>query len=753
MVEVMHRMSAEEIVKKDRDTLYIGNLNTVEFDLNLPVKGTYGSDITWESGHERFLTTEGKITRPTYGMGDRLVNLCATFRFEDVAATKTYEVTILQEANKLKVSKIYPVKKVVEVGKDAYLSQAAVVCTEDGDTIAHPVEWENDGYICYQETGTYKKEGKLTGTSYKVIGEIQVVKEQTEEIAERKPLLENCTEAVVRLMPGSPFYEAQEKMKVFLLSVDDDQMLYNFRYASGLDTKGAPVMEGWDAPESQLRGHTTGHYMSALALCYRATGDEKIKEKALYMIDSMEKCQEAFEMIPGIQSGFLSGYSEEQFDLLEKYTVYPIIWAPYYTLHKLFAGFLDCCQILESEKALDIAVKLGMWTWNRLSKLPKTQLSKMWSMYIAGEFGGMNEVMAKLYEITGKEEFIKCAKLFDNDKLFYPLEQGIDAISTMHANQHIPQIIGALEIFKATGEKKYYDIAKRFWEFITESRIYVTGGTGEGEMFHERNHIGGLLNENTQESCASYNMIKLTKELFRYEPDSKYTDYCERTLTNHILATLDEKISGESTYFLPLGPGMKREFLHENSCCHGTGLESHFKYGENIISHCGDILYINLYIPSSIRWEKKEIFVEIHEDFVAVKGKVKKVRFRKPYWCDSYNIWMKNGETKSLTEEKGYVEISGDFLNGEEICYKFEGGFKIHVTPDDASKAAISCGPYVLAALSEQKEFLKLSVEEKELKECMICEKDQFYRWEDITWVPLYLVGDQKYHTYIELES
>ena len=731
----MHKMSAAEIVKKDRDTLYIGNLNTVEFDLKLPSKGTYGSSITWKSGHDRFLSPEGKITRPTYGMGDRLVELYATFAYEDAVAEKTYEVTILQEANKLKVSKIYPVYKTVGVGKEEYLPQAAVVCTEDGDTISHPVVWENDGVVCYQEEGTFWQKGVLTGTTYEVVAEITAVMKVETEVLENKPVLVDCIDAEVKLLPGSPFYEAQERMKAFLLSVNDDQMLYNFRSASGLDTKGAPVMEGWDAPESQLKGHTTGHYMSALALCYRATSDEKIKEKAFYMIDAMAECQDAFAEIPGIKPGFLSGYSEEQFDLLEKYTVYPIIWAPYYTLHKLFAGFLDCYKILKSEKALEIAVKLGEWTWNRLSRLPKAQLSKMWSMYIAGEFGGMNAVMAELYRITGREEFIRCAKLFDNDKLFYPLEQGIDAISTMHANQHIPQIIGAMEIFKATGEKKYYDMAVRFWNYITDSRIYATGGTGEGEMFHERNNIAGLLNDSTQESCASYNMLKLTKELFLYDPDVKYMDYYERTVTNHILATLDDEVSGESTYFLPLGPGMKREFLYENSCCHGTGMENHFKYGENICSLQGDTLFVNLFIPSEISWKEKDIFVRISETEIYVKGNIRKIKIRRPYW----------------SEQNGYLLIDHLCTEGYriEVCNKY--CLRVETTPDDPKMMAIFYGPYVLAALSDSSDYLEVPFTAENIGEYLEkTEGELVFTWNNLKWVPIYQVGSAPYHVYVK---
>lgn len=409
--------------------------------------------------------------------------------------------------------------------------------------------------------------------------------------------VKECLDAEIKLTEGSAFYSSQENMLEFLLSVNDDQMLYNFRKASGLSTKDVEPMSGWDAPDNQIRGHTTGHYLSALALAYRATANHKVKEKAIYIVESLEECQNSFSEQANVHEGFLSGYSEEQFDLLEKYTTYPTIWAPYYTLHKILAGLLDCYRLVHIQKALSVAVNLGMWTWNRLSRLSHDQLTKMWSMHIAGEFGAMNAVMAELYMITDREEFLRCAKLFDNERLFDPMLQKKDVLGGMHANQHIPQIIGAMKLYEATGEQKYYDIAEFFWNTVVSGHCYANGGTGESEMFRESGKIGALLNQSTIETCASYNMLKLTKELYQYTASVSYMDYYERTLLNHILATQDEKETGESTYFFPLGPGMKREFLFENSCCHGIGMESRFKYREAVYYYDKDgNIYVNLFL-------------------------------------------------------------------------------------------------------------------------------------------------------------
>jgi DUF1680 family protein len=300
------------------------------------------------------------------------------------------------------------------------------------------------------------------------------------------------------------------------------------------------------------------------------------------MIAELNRVQQAFTANQDIHDGFLSAYSEKQFDLLEKFKPYPEIWAPYYTLHKIFAGLLDSYRIAGIDQALTIADKLGDWVYKRLSKLSHEHLKKMWGMYIAGEFGGMNGSLAELYTYTRKETHLQAAKFFDNDRLFFPMEQKIDALGSLHANQHIPQVIGAMKIFSATKEKKYYTIASFFWHSVVQAHLYTIGGTGEGEMFRQPYKIGTYLSDNTAETCASYNMLKLTKALYAYDPDVTYMDYYERAMFNHILSTTDHEGLGASTYFMPTRPGGQKQFDDENSCCHGTGLENHFKYADAV---------------------------------------------------------------------------------------------------------------------------------------------------------------------------
>lgn len=750
-------MTDLQIAEKDRDALYIGNIRTVEFDLELPTKGDHGSTITWETGHDRIISVDGKVTRPKYGMGSRTVPMTATIRYGEAEVKRVFEVRVLEEENKIQVEKVYPVRVQAQRGQKIYLPTATAIVTKEGRTIPHLLEWDNGGEAVYETIGTVKEHGVIAGTKFDVDGEIEVVEHLTAAEKDRTPAVHDAA-ADAYLSGESFFTRAQKWSEDFLLSVNDDQMLYNFRSASGLDTKDAPEMIGWDAPECNLKGHTTGHYLSGLALCYRATGNEKIREKAVYMCESLKKCQDAFAKMDGIHEGFLSGYDEKQFDLLEQYVRYPEIWAPYYTLHKIFAGLLDCYEFANIACGLTIADKLGDWVYNRLSRLPHKTLMKMWSLYIAGEFGGMNEAMSRLYGITGKENHLKAARLFDNDKLFFPLEQKIDALDTMHANQHIPQIIGCMKLFEVTGEKKYYDIAEFFWESVTGHHIYTIGGTGEGEMFHGADEIGRLLSKNTAESCASYNMLKLTKELFSYQPDSRYMDYYERTMFNHIASSCEHAPTGASTYFMPLAPGFRKEFDDENSCCHGTGLENHFKYAESIYFQNDKNVYVNLFVSSVLEEEDLRIVQEEKEDApgevtLKVQGsRAFTLKVRVPYWCrGSYQVWVNGSEQSVETGADGYLNLTADWSKETTVEIHFACHYTLERTPDVRDTASLLYGPYVLAALTEEKDYLHLPLKEETLEAQVTKGEGLNFTVEGVHFVPLCSICREGYQVYVKI--
>lgn len=728
-------------IEKDIEELYLGNLKTVEFDLDLPKEGANGSAIEWISEHERFLSPEGKVTRPKRGVGDRKVLLHGIFRYGDEAVEKIYEVNILEEPDETKIVEIFPLQRNCGVGKEMSLPQSVVVKTVKGQILSYPVSWERGNRVCFSNAGTYEILGKVEETelSAKLIINVSEVYEEPKK--DTKRLVRGFTKGEVKLLPGTVFWENRERDIEYLKSINADQMLYNFRKAAGLDTKQAPAMTGWDSPDGNLRGHTTGHYLSAIALCYRETKDEEVLKKIESMIDGLAECQEAFEGQEGFQEGYIGAYSEQQFDLLEQGAKYPEIWAPYYTLHKILAGLLDCYTYAGNETALQIALKSGKWVYRRLSRLTPEHRASMWNMYIAGEFGGINETMARLYEISGEACYLECAKMFDNDKLFVPMEEKQDALERLHANQHIPQILGSMEIFKATGEKRYYDIAQFFWKAVTESHIYVNGGTGESEMFLAPNLIGRKLTKDTTESCATYNMLKLTKELYEFEPKASYMDYYERAVWNHMAGTFDKELTGESTYFFPLNPGGQREFLFENSCCHGTGMESQMKYTEGIYFQDEESIYVNLFVSSELMCEEKSLFIrqtmdekEPQRALLCMKGNGSKIKLkiRKPYWCEGEAQVTVNGKSWDTSfDEAGYYILSKEWKDDTVEIY-FPCKLRTEFTKDCPEVGAFAYGPYVLAVLLEEEEMLTL--EEKDVEQKKL--------------VPLCYVDKEKYHTY-----
>lgn len=754
------RVTDRETVQKDIGSLYLGNLETVAFDLRLPGRGKNGSRISWRSDNPAFLDHLGRVTRPAYGRGNQTVTLTARFVCGAWAEERQYPVTVLEEGGGIEVEEILSITVEAARGEPVHLPCAAAVRTRDGRTLARFLEWDGGLTRVWEQAGTYEVQGRLKDTQIPAVCRIQVGEISREE--PQRPIvpaesLENC----VALLPGSAFYDAQERMHEYLLRTDPDQWLYNFRQAAGLDLRGAEPMSGWDAPEGLLRGHSTGHYLSALALCWRATKDEAILRRAQYMADALGECQAAFSGREGYHPGFLSAYSEEQFDLLEQYTPYPRIWAPYYTLHKLLAGLLELYRLAGIRRALEIAEGIGGWIYTRLSRLSHERRVKMWGLYIAGEYGGMNEALARLYLLTGKEKYLTAARWFDNDRLFVPLRQGVDALEGMHANQHIPQVVGAMRLYEAAGERRYYEIAERFWQETVGSHMYAIGGVGEGEMFHRPGKIAGLLTRQTAESCATYNMLKLTKELFRYRPDEAYMDYCERAVFNHTLSCCDHRPTGGSTYFLPLVPGAVKEFdVSDNSCCHGTGLESAFQYGDNIYYRGPKGIYVNLLIPSRLRCPETGVMLTLEtaparpqaarislEAEVGGRGSCT-LLFRKPRWTKG--AALVDGRPSPAGD--GYVTVRREWTGRCTLEIEFPCTLRYEPSPDRPELFTVHYGPWLLAALSERTDRLRLHTGKPETDFVPVEDEPLTFLCVEngVRFVPLAQIWREPYQVYLQ---
>ena len=755
----MENTNIKKLINEDIENIYLGNLKTVEADIKMPLQGANGSVFSWQSDKPHLFSPQGKVNRPHFSTGNREVKLTLTATLENETVTAVFIANVLEKEYPTTVVSAYPFTVYTKPGVKPHLPGNAVIRNDRGEDAVIPVEWEDFSAGCYAEKGEFAVVGTVKDNVK--VNVTVVVTDDEEKLApvlDMEKQVQTFNLKDISLTEGSSFYAQQQRVLENLLATDDDQMLYNFKAAAGLDTKDASPMTGWDLPEGNLRGHTTGHYLSALALSYAATKNEKIKEKIDYMAGELAKVQDAMASQPEkFAPGFISAYDETQFDLLEEYTTYPTIWAPYYTLHKILSGLRDCYLLGENEQAFEILKKAGLWVYNRLSRLPRAQRDKMWSMYIAGEFGGINETMADLYMLTKDERYLQASRFFDNDKLYLPMKMNIDALGNLHANQHIPQIIGVMRQFDATKEKERYDIANNFWNFVTADHIYSIGGTGETEMFKPPKEIGKFISEKTAESCATYNMLKLTGRLYEYTPDVKYMHYYETAVTNHVNACGDiSGPTGGSTYFMPTNPGAQKDFdLQENHCCHGTGLETHFKYGEYIYAKTADAVAVNLFIPSRLTAaeDEVELSVKAEKDCVAVKIAVEKLskdilKVRKPLWAHSVQVKV-NGETVHPAEADGYYLFS--LAQGTvEIAFGAKGYLSSCV--DDEKTASICWGPYVLCAVCEGGEFLEFDLTDGSIGEKLVHKGDLEFELDGHRFIPLSKVDKEHYHLYIKIK-
>lgn len=751
--------SVEKLIDMDIERIYLGNLSTVETDIFLPVRGENGTVFSWQSSNDYLLSKEGKVSRPHFGAGNRQVTLTLTATNQGITKTKPFTANILEKEYPFTINSVYPITVYTKAGKLPDLPLTVVASNNLKEDIVISVEWEKVKPCMVEQESEFVVKGVVKDN---VASMATVVVTNNENLLlpklDIKKVVQPYNIKDVNLLPQSDFYNQQQRVLECLLNTDDESMLYNFRSAAGLSTNGARPMTGWDAPECKLKGHTTGHYLSALSLCYAATGNGMIMDKLNYMVDELYICQQEMAKYPDkFSPGFLSGYSEEQFDLLEEYTTYPTIWAPYYTLHKIMAGLRDCYIQAENSKALEILKNIGLWVYNRLSRLTKNQRDKMWSMYIAGEFGGINEVLADLYMLTNDERYLKASKYFDNDKLYLPMKMKIDALGNLHANQHIPQIIGCLRQFDVTGEKERFEIADTFWNFVTQNHIYSIGGTGETEMFKPAKQIARFISEKTAESCASYNMLKLTGMLYEYYSDSKYMEYYETTVVNHVLSSGDISApTGGSTYFMGLNPGAQKKFnIAENSCCHGTGFENHFKYGEYVYAKSEDSLFVNLFIPSRLTANDAdiELLTEISEANFNITVKINRIngkffKIRKPLWAKDITVKVNSSQVEAIARD-GYFTF--EIQNGTiELLCTCNGYLSKCI--DDEKTVSVCWGPYVLAAISKQSEFILFDINDETVGQKLLHDGSLNFTLENQKFMPLNRIDQDNYHVYVKIK-
>src|SRR5215469_4577231 len=469
----------------------------------------------------------------------------------------------------------------------------------------------------------------------------------------------------VRLRPG-PLLDALEVNRRFLMTQDPDRLLHMFRLTAGLPSSAAPL-GGWEAPDNELRGHFTGHYMSACALLAAQTGDAAVRSRGIVIADQLARCQAA------IGTGYVSAFPVDLFDRLR---VGQPAWAPFYTLHKIMAGLFDTWQLSGERQARDTLLGLARWTERWVQPLSDAEMARV----LEREYGGMNEVLYNLADATADARWQTLAQRFNRGRILEPLAAGRDELQGLHANTTIPQIIGAARGYEVSGSPQLRQAAETFWHTVTKRRSYCTGGTSEGE--HWNGAPGMLAHElsgYTEESCCTYNMHKLTRHLFAWSADPRLGDYYERALFNGILG-VQHPADGDKLYYLALAGGYWKLFgtpFQDYWCCTGSMSESFAKLGDSIYFHDDAGVYVNLFIASELHWAERGV--------------------RLAAWSGPA-LGQLNGEKLAAPIVPGsWLTLEREWRNEDELELRLPMRLHTVALPGDASLQAVMYGPLVLA--------------------------------------------------------
>src|SRR5215831_2789194 len=500
----------------------------------------------------------------------------------------------------------------------------------------------------------------------------------------------------VRLLDG-PMREAQSLNARYLLSLPQDRLLRAFRVNAGLDSKAEPL-GGWEKPDCELRGHFTGHYLSACALAYAGTGEEEFRRRANAMVASLAACQKA------LGSGYLSAFPEEEFDRLRRGAK---VWAPFYTVHKILAGHIAVSRYCGNEDALKTAEGIAGWVRTWTKGLSDAQMDRILTV----EFGGMNDALYDLAAITGKEEYRDLAQRFDHPAFFEPLAARRDELKGLHVNTQIPKVIGAARRYELSGDRRYRDIAEYFWREVTSARAYCTGNTSNGERWETPPGILSTeLSSSTAECCCAYNMLKLTRHIFAWTGDPRAADYYERTLWNSRLGTQNPG-DGTLMYYYPLASGYWKfygEPLGAFWCCTGTGVEEFSKLADSIYFRDDRGLFVNLLVASEVSWPEKGLRLTQETRFPeegrsAFLLRVERpaefaLRLRIPWWAGNGGAVKVNGAPLgAFAAPSSYLTLTRVWRSGDRVELELPMTLWTEPMPDDASIQAAMYGPLVLA--------------------------------------------------------
>ncbi|HYC99483.1 glycoside hydrolase family 127 protein [Brevundimonas sp.] len=515
----------------------------------------------------------------------------------------------------------------------------------------------------------------------------------------------------VALKP-SIFAEAQAANRAWLASLSPDRLLHNFRKAAGLEPRAAKY-GGWES--QSIAGHTLGHYLTACALLVENTGDATLMARLRYTVAELGQVQAAHG------DGYIGGATLwGQTDAVDGKQVYERLrqgdidvspfalnggWVPLYTWHKVHAGLLDAHARADVPGALEAATRMAGYLAGILDGLTDEQIQQV----LIAEHGGLNDAFAGTYALTGDQRWLDVARRLRHRAVLDPLAGGRDELAGLHANTQIPKVIGLARLHELTGDEAEARTARFFHKTVVERHSYVIGGNSEGEHFRRPGEIARHVSETTCEACNTYNMLKLTRHLYGWEPDAALFDYYERAQLNHIMAH-QRPGDGRFAYFMPLSTGARRSFsTPEDSfwCCVGSGMESHAKHADSIYWRAGRTLHVNLFIPSTLALPDWGLQLDLDTAYPAdglVRLTVLKapsapveLALRLPGWAAAPGLSL-NGRPVAVDNERGYARLRRPWAAGDRIELGLDMPLRFEPTPDDPGLGAFVSGPLVLAA-------------------------------------------------------
>ena len=508
----------------------------------------------------------------------------------------------------------------------------------------------------------------------------------------------------VKLLDG-PLLRARDLNVQTLLQYDCDRLLAPYRIQAGLEPK-KKAYPNWDG----LDGHVGGHYLAAMAM-NAATGNGECRRRMEYMLSELQECADAnVKNHPDWGRGYVGGMpdSENIWSNFKRgdFQLYSRAWAPFYNLHKMYAGLRDAWLYCGNEQAKALFLGFCDWAIDLTAGLTDAQMEQM----MGNEHGGMNEVLVDAYAITGEAKYLIAARRFSHRMLLNPMSQRVDNLDNLHANTQVPKAVGFARIAELGGDEIFYDAASFFWDIVTGERSLAFGGNSRREHFPSREACTDFINDiDGPESCNTFNMLRLTEHLHRRNPDARYADFYELATFNHILSTQHPEHGGY-VYFTPARPRHYRNYSAPNEamwCCVGTGMENHGKYGQFIYTHQGNSLFVNLFVSSELDWRKKGVTLRQETGFpydetsritvTAGKGTFP-VLVRYPNWVKpgEFAVQVNGKPVEVITGPGSYVSIDRKWKKGDIIDITFPMHNSVKYLPNVPQYVALMHGPILL---------------------------------------------------------